>query len=1299
MELDGGSRAWQEHARRVAIVPLEASGPRGEGSDMTALEGGARTVVVTVGSLASLPKLPPRLEALYSPPIVGSVSIRATVFDALNSRFVGSTFVSPSAPLANPGSRLALDIPVVVHTDVVDVRLLLVVELVMAVVHPDPTEPSEVATTEYGLGFALLPFNADVPVGRDRPLAPLYAGTPRALASVPLASVRALPGIASLSWATLALDPHVTGELGPYLPFHHLVSASSTVPGIDLTSIPRPPRPLPYDGLAILSPAVALPHMFEDLFLARVRAAYAHAHNVDAATLGAFAITERRLRVGVHNGLKYLSPPLVVSLEKVASSGTLEFGGTLLLPLVPLDGGIALVTVLELVVQRPPLKLTKKERKRAAIDAPQATKSYGIAWAPLLLSSPGSNGLLHGDVEVQLVPGPSHNPDSRLLYTCLADAHASDASAASNELAFRATLVPGGADDLPPGVDAATATEAELPAAVDRKSSSKRSRRRRRSSRKVHENEELGARGSEYDFTGAPVPLDYPAAPQAQAFSARPPRPAAPRAQMRESRVLGQPLPQSHGSSASAGAFAHLTRADKAALFRAGFPELVDGTGAPAANVSGAEPGPLSASELARESSDVNNVSTVHIQFLAYASEPGAERIGAGSRLYFTLQFYSFPLTETQQVALGADGEVPEDGHPSVLWKMSSGGQRGSMPGLDLSFCVDPGFMRPHEAGALAGYLATKAVQITVWDAASRMALGDVHVPLRALLRAGRSAVAFTDKVPVVYETEIDESPAAATRGFLFVRLGNVGSMSEGEAVGPYDPTSVAPAGLRPPGSGTVFEVARPMREVDEELDLVLKQRAAKDGSRLDSRLDAVDKALASAMGRSVLEARAGNAADLKTVALFRERRKRLTLLSKLSAALTAEHRLYPVFGETLFFEYELVNPFDEPQVFAVAHEVENLTVVTDYNEWLHCKRTFGVDTPAERRYMEKAGGVVSIHLDPHERVYIPFRYQAWDEVQAEPFTGKVEFVDARGRPAAVLQLHVAPQATPADRTLRFYGAEGEYLKRTLPLLGVPRSAVKYLRASREDVVCGVRSDPAEVYFKLAVGAAPSKTTFVLVVYDDEYMISVHGVWRVEVTAAVRDDVVAVLGQESTRSLAVRGGSHPRQVALYTSHPSILRPEAPWGEAASLTANALNEVGLVFKPAAPASIGVVAHMVDVERREVVGAWIVHAAGKQPVLSKTFAVRLGLDVGSRKHVSYRNSSRSVKKYALHTSRPELVDVEAGSDELVIGPGESGTIALVFRPQRTSMAGVRVFVFINDAASGKNVECLGIDLTYG
>ncbi|XP_062046319.1 nephrocystin-4 isoform X2 [Lepus europaeus] len=254
--------------------------------------------------------------------------------------------------------------------------------------------------------------------------------------------------------------------------------------------------------------------------------------------------------------------------------------------------------------------------------------------------------------------------------------------------------------------------------------------------------------------------------------------------------VLG-PQTRSSGSQ--------LSRASMALLQSAGFPEILDSNKQPAEAVSPTAPVQFNPQ---KEESDCLQSNEIVFQFLAF-SRVAQDCPGTPwpKTVYFTFQFYRFPPVTTprlQLVGLDEAGKASSGSLTHILvLENTDGSSEAGAPGFQLKYTVDPEFLKPGEQRWFVHYLAAQVLQLDVWDGDSLLLLGSVGVPMKHLLRQGRPAVQVSHELEVV-ATEYEQDAMVASRdvaGFGYVRpigvhtvvkgrlhltLANVGHVCEG---------------------------------------------------------------------------------------------------------------------------------------------------------------------------------------------------------------------------------------------------------------------------------------------------------------------------------------------------------------------------------------------------------------------------------------------------------------------------------------------------------------------------------------
>ncbi|NWI55997.1 NPHP4 protein, partial [Calyptomena viridis] len=254
-----------------------------------------------------------------------------------------------------------------------------------------------------------------------------------------------------------------------------------------------------------------------------------------------------------------------------------------------------------------------------------------------------------------------------------------------------------------------------------------------------------------------------------------------------------------------------LSRASLVRLHTAGFPEILDCNQEP---VEISEPGELGNFNPRLEEADPLQGNEIILQFLAFGRNAQDSVEGPWPRtIFLTFQFYRFPPVTTPRLQLvSTDGglatrlAVPAQ----LLVRVNEDGTLGTRPpGWQLKYMVDPAFLRPGEQRWFLQYLAEHSLQIDVWDGDSLLHVGSAAVRLEPLLRQGHAAIRTYHELEVATtEYEPDGTVLAqealrggalrplgvrvAVRGCLHLCLANVGHPCE-EIPG-QPPSRIVPA-------------------------------------------------------------------------------------------------------------------------------------------------------------------------------------------------------------------------------------------------------------------------------------------------------------------------------------------------------------------------------------------------------------------------------------------------------------------------------------------------------------------------
>ncbi|XP_040389500.1 nephrocystin-4 isoform X3 [Cygnus olor] len=1032
--------------------------------------------------------------------------LRLSLFDVAYHHFFGRTWRSSartprSAPQQRP--RVVFNEAVYFHTSLNHPSIMAVVEVVATAQTP------EGLCRDLSCGFGLVPLfdsrwdPTDLAV-KDRVLK-LYHGTPRALLH-PLFQ----DPVEKNKYMTIMENSHLQYTLKPHppletifhlLPENLLVSGLQKIPGLlpahgDTSDCFLKPRLMKsvtcyLDKLSIrLYPSL---EKFEEELLELLNSD--RSLKVSARPAGsALSVQERRLRVGVHNGLRFVQAPQVAVLLPAAEVARGRPDGP---PASVAGQALLLRSRLQLseMVPHPAFGVCFQLEYVvcAAAGASSKVKQVASGTVQFHVSTDSEENLATStDIsskarkESEKPPTPSLSPPSPLRL----EVSPRGPGLSLSEL----SASPCGKGEPP--LPRSSGAPVPRPRGTPRDTSVLRAPGTARAEPAVpwhvagitHLEADLHPGSPDLDLSGSEQLRELPFAPA-------------------QAPIVAVGLPA--GSSSTV-----CSRASLALLHASGFPEILDCNKEP---VEIAEPLDSTSFSPQLEEADALQSNEIILQFLAFSRAPQDGVEGTWPRTVFlTFQFYHFPPVTTprlQLVDMDNEKAARSAAPPQLLVQINKDGTpHTGAPGLQLKYMVDPAFLKPGEQRWFVCYLADHSLQIDIWDGDSLLLVGSAAVKLKPLLRQGRPAVRTLHELEVA-TTEYEQDAVAvgrdalwhgavrpvdvrvAVRGRLHLCLANVGHRCEETPRIPRRP-SPSRARLVPSldsvsslrggsllslhaGSGPRVSRARKLAEVDGELAATLcshrpeaspaSPRApheAADVRRRKLRRMALVRQQEDAGGSTPQrtgrhEQRLQHLRDLQVISAYRERTKSESITQMLSQAITATHTVYAVLGTAEFFEFALKNPYSVQHTVTIEFDHPELSVILDAREWRHFKELTKVATPLEEDMFHLRDDLrPQVYLRPKETVHIPFRYQTFS---AEPAVAavpgpaglsagddaattswqpgamqtkhiQVTFRVSGGKPIALLRVKVEPRPHVVDQTFRFYHPELTFLKKAIRL-------------------------------------------------------------------------------------------------------------------------------------------------------------------------------------------------------------------------------------------------------------------------
>ncbi|KAG7332583.1 hypothetical protein KOW79_004417 [Hemibagrus wyckioides] len=758
--------------------------------------------------------------------------LRVSLFDNSLHRFFGRTWKSKP----HQATKRNQEQPCKVHfNEVVYFHTSLCLASVVAVVElASLSHGTDTSQNAVGQGFGILQLFSEQAQGEGR--LSLFHGTPRALLHPTLRDPLQMNAVLSAIEGTqllYSLQPHpALNPIMHLLPPNIMVSGHELIPGVlpptDSTgdALHRP-RLMPAFSCVLekvcvsLSPSI---QAFEADLLERLNN---DRNNMRmGAEVRSVVVQERRLHVGVHNGLGWVDGPQVMVLEpKSGGSGGLKQSSTETCSAVLMLRGnvelrmirhpaFSLVFQLEYVFSVP----IAGDRKTSSMAMQRAVFMQCVRWG---VWSPFSDpDDPHESVHVSLQGGALPNPCGVMVYT----AHTQQTDAERSVVKFKFMY----------NTEGATSTTMS-------KSVSQEKPQTKKWQDTSQDESKLGLEASPLRTTRGPglslsqlaVSSHFPTRSHTTGSSWQQQLPAplalSPMASAHQlSHVVHPPVGIAHlevsamereglrdapeeecdlheltftpvhapvitlGTHTS-GSNRTSSRGFLAHLFSSRFPEIRDDFNQVAELLDPDEPVNF---DPYREETDSLQANTLLLQFLAFSRvHQAGVNMEWPSTVHFTFQLYRFPHVTTQRLRLVVSEASSRPDYPCILSVTNKDGSIGSgLPGLQLQYRVDPAFLKPGERIWFLRYLALHTLHIDVWDSDSLLLIGSAAVPLKHLLRQGRAAVQVIHELEVISTEYLQDASLArehaggqraipamsvhtVVKGRLFIRLGNIGGV------------------------------------------------------------------------------------------------------------------------------------------------------------------------------------------------------------------------------------------------------------------------------------------------------------------------------------------------------------------------------------------------------------------------------------------------------------------------------------------------------------------------------------------
>ncbi|XP_058408725.1 nephrocystin-4 isoform X4 [Diceros bicornis minor] len=753
------------------------------------------------------------------------------------------------------------------------------------------------------------------------------------------------------------------------------------------------------------------------------------------------------------------------------------------------------------------------------------------------------------------------------------------------------------------------------------------------------------------------------------------------------------------------------SRASMALLQSSGFPEILDANKQPAEAVNPTDPVKFNPQ---KEESDCLQSNEIVLQFLAF-SRVSQDRRGTPwpRTVYFTLQFYRFPPTATprlQLVRLDGAGRTSSGCLSHILVLINKDGSLAAgSPGFQLKYLVDPGFLKPGEQRWFTRYLAGQTLQIDVWDGDSLLLVGSAAVQMKHLLRQGRPAVQVSHELEVV-ATEYEQDAVVVSgdvtgfgsvkpigvhtvvKGQLYLTLANVGHLCE---------QRVRNSSSLPPSRSRV--ISSDGASCFEGGSLLTRggPRPVKNVVQAQKLAD-VDGALAALLFTHTQQGHEGpRGAGREGDAVRRRKLERMKSVRLQESGAELGGRGTSVAAQQSVRaqhtrDLRVIAAYRERMKAESITSALSLAITTQHTIYATLGAAeffeFALKNPHNTPHtvtIEIDNPELSLILDSREWRYFKDAADLHTPVEEDMFH---------------LQGGLAPQLFLRPRET----AHIPFKYQTFSV-GQPAS-VQASAELRSEKATGAGlplnssmmptkhakgpGEPRDVFLKVASGPSPESKDFFVTIYTDRWLATPVQIWQVHLHSLQRVDVSCVTGHRTRLSLVLRGTQTVRNVRAFTSHPQELTTD-PKGVFV-LSPHGVQDLHVSVRPCRAGSRFVHLNLVDVDYHQLVASWLICLSCRPPLISKAFEITLaaGEGKGANKRITYTNPYPSTRTYHLHSDHPELLQFK--EDSFQVGGRETYTIGLRFVPSQRA-GEEEILIYINDHED-KNEETFCVKVIY-
>ncbi|CAG9538867.1 unnamed protein product [Cercopithifilaria johnstoni] len=706
------------------------------------------------------------------------------------------------------------------------------------------------------------------------------------------------------------------------------------------------------------------------------------------------------------------------------------------------------------------------------------------------------------------------------------------------------------------------------------------------------------------------------------------------------------------------------------------------------------------------ELNDKLNTNEIVMQFMAIQISGGdVGSINIPSAVFFTMEFYRFHTVTTERLWLA------KTTHHEQFFVLK---RRGNIEEISVEDCngftvrymVDGNSLPDGDKEDFINYLSNGYAIVDVWNADSLLPLGKLYISLKFLLRHGSEAVQADIQSVVMLSNFLDPSIITCQ---VLLRLTSIGypCFKQIDSMRNRMSTVVSRQLTRiGQDENESYKIrAKPLNPIHENslqhflaaqrLDINQRYNEIMGGTPLGAKnQNSVIKPLTGSMKRYLFQQ------ELEAYKKLRDEDKASKLLKVVFKAITTEYRIYPKYGQVIFFEHMLQNTESNPVVIVVDTAQSTLKPLFDVDLWQYYKNMYRIETPLEKDLYQISGEneqttEVQIFLKPMETIFAPFIYDGFTLPQ-EQIRDQIIFKKKNGgEPIAILDLLVGNRRNIISNSFRFYHEAETTLSRIIHITGY-KSRVFSIRCTDPLVLTSFKNNcdgSQDLHFTCQTGKAPILRTFTVIFFSDQYYSIVLGAWLIHIHAvnqinlnAVRAQLIKVpivLKTEDNYDGLVHFGTSSKNLEI---HPS---------DAIAAQRDDTLDAVVNFLPDITGSRMMLISATDQRTNHLLYQWMIAVNVQEANITKIFEVYLQSKGNQTIILAIRNQYSVERLFRISCSHPECVRIE--NDIVRLSGYKSINISITFL-LNNEVKLPEVLLFVTNAENNLQEEAYSLKLIY-